>query len=36
MSKQALIEQGDIFLKTWAKRCNKFIFFTDEAGGEEW
>lgn len=35
MSKQALIERGDIFLKTWAKRCNKFIFFTDEAGGEE-
>jgi hypothetical protein len=32
MSKQAMDERGDIFLKTWAKRCHKFIFFTDEPG----
>jgi hypothetical protein len=35
MSKAALTERGDIFLKTWTKRCHKFIFFTDEPGKKE-
>lgn len=32
ISKSTLNERGDIFLKTWAKRCHIFIFFADEAG----
>lgn len=34
-SKAMLNERGDIFMKTWTKRCTKFIFFTDEEGKME-
>lgn len=27
-----LKDRADIFLKTWTKRCHKFIFFADDAG----
>jgi hypothetical protein len=30
IGKGALEERGETFMKTWAKRCTKFIFFTDE------
>lgn len=30
VSKQALDDRGEIFLKTWTKRCHKFIFFADD------
>lgn len=27
-----LNDRGEIFLKTWTKRCQKFIFFADDPG----
>ena len=27
-----LNDRGGIFLKTWTKRCHKFIFFADDPG----